>query len=80
MTTLDKLRGAKNIMFVNHHLAMGDAALLSPIFKTVKDNLPDTSISVLTRHYALDFVRAIPSVDDVADIESVMKTSDDNSY
>jgi ADP-heptose:LPS heptosyltransferase len=55
---------------------MGDAVLLSPVFKTIKDNIPDSKITILTRRYAIDFLRMIPYIDRIHDIESIFDNND----
>lgn len=80
MVTLAELQNCKNILMVNHHLAMGDAVLLSPIFKVLKDNLPEASLSVLTRSYAQDFLLSIPHIDNIIDIETILKPPVDNRF
>lgn len=54
-------------------LAMGDAILLSPVYKTLKDNIRGVDITVLTNRYAMPFVKAISSVDHVYALESVFR-------
>lgn len=69
MPHIDRLRNSKRILFVHQLLAMGDAVLLSPVYKTLKDNLDGVEISVLTNQYAIPFVTAIPYVDHVYSLE-----------
>ncbi|HZX48063.1 MAG TPA: glycosyltransferase family 9 protein [Nitrospirota bacterium] len=69
MISLNKLRDSRNVLFVYQFLAMGDAIFLSPVYKTVKDNIKGIEISVLTNQYAVPFVKAIPFVDKVYPLE-----------
>lgn len=73
MAELDKIKDSKRILFVHPFLAMGDAILLSPVYKTLKDNIRGVDITVLTNQYAMPFVKAISSVDHVYALESVFR-------
>ncbi len=52
---------------------MGDALLLSPVYKVIKDNLEGVKISVLTNKYSTPFVQTIPYVDNIHSIEQVFR-------
>lgn len=73
MTEFDKIKNSKRILFVHQFLAMGDAVLLSPVYKTIKDNIQGIDISVLTNEYSMPFVQAIPFVDHVYPFESIFR-------
>jgi ADP-heptose:LPS heptosyltransferase len=73
MTEFDKIKDSKSILLVHPFLAMGDAILLSPVYKTIKDNIRGVDITVLTNQYAMPFVKAIPVVDHVYSIESIFR-------
>jgi ADP-heptose:LPS heptosyltransferase len=68
-----KITDSKRILFVHQFLAMGDAVLLSPVYKTLKDNIKGVEISVLTNQYSVPFVEAIPYVDHVYSMESFFR-------
>lgn len=72
MKGFEDIRGSKRVLFVHQFLAMGDAVLLSPVYKTIKDNVPGIKIDILTNKYSMPFVRAIPYVDRVFDIRPLM--------
>lgn len=71
--SLSKMKNSKRILFVHQFLAMGDALLLTPIYKVIKDNLRGAEIFVLTNEYSAPFVRSIPYVDHVYPLEHVFK-------
>lgn len=73
ITEFHKIKNAKRILFVHQFLAMGDAIFLSPVYKTIKDNVRGVDISVLTDEYSLPFVKAIPFVDHVYPFESIFR-------
>lgn len=72
MLDTGKLRKSKKILFVHQFLAMGDAILLSPVYKTIKDNIKGVDISVLTNRYSVPFISAIPYVDHVYSLEAFL--------
>ncbi len=72
MAGLEDIRRAKRVLFVHQFLAMGDALFLSPVYKNIKDNVPGIKIYVLTNRYSAPFVKSIPYVDGVYDIQSLM--------
>lgn len=73
MPEFNKIKDSKRILFVHQFLAMGDAVLLSPVYKTIKDNIQGIDISVLTNEYSMPFVQAIPFVDHVYPLESIFR-------
>ncbi|MEP9411401.1 MAG: glycosyltransferase family 9 protein [Candidatus Brocadia sp.] len=73
MTEFDRIKNSKRILFVHQFLAMGDAILLIPVYKTIKDNISGIEISVLTNEYSMPFVKATPFVDHVYPFESIFR-------
>jgi len=73
MTGLQNLMQSKRILFVLQYLAMGDAFLLSPVYKNLKDNVPGIKIDILTNKYAMPFLGFIPYVDGVFELEPLVK-------
>lgn len=73
ITEFHKIKNSKRILFVHQFLAMGDAIFLSPVYKTIKDNVRGVDISVLTDEYSMPFIKAIPSVGHVYALESIFK-------
>ncbi len=73
MVERDRLRRARKILFVHQLLAMGDAFFLSPIYKVIKENIPTVEIAILTNHYSIPFVKAIPYVDQGYSLESLWR-------
>lgn len=69
MADLKELKNSRRLIFVHQLLAMGDALFLSPVYKTIKDNLIGVEISVFTNQYAIPFVKAIPYVDNIYPLE-----------
>jgi|GEM_PF-3593975 ADP-heptose:LPS heptosyltransferase len=70
------LKKARHLLFIHHLLAIGDAIFLSPVFKTIKDNIPGSHITILTREYIVDFLRMIPCIDRIHTIESLFDRDD----
>ncbi len=73
MSDIEKIWKSRKILFVHQLLAMGDSLFLSPVYKTIKDNIEGVNISVLTNEYSIPFVKANPYVDDIYSFESVFK-------
>ena len=69
MSVSNQLKHAGNILFINHLLAMGDAIFLSAVFKVIKDNTPQVNITVLTRGYAVEFLKSVRSVNKVINLD-----------
>ena len=70
---LRQLREARRILFVIQFLAMGDAVLLSPVFRVIKSNVSGVELTLLTTRYAVPIVRAIPDVDHVYPLEDIFR-------
>ncbi|MCI4626026.1 MAG: glycosyltransferase family 9 protein [Candidatus Magnetoovum sp. WYHC-5] len=63
------LTNINKILSIHHMLAMGEVVLLSAAFNVIKENLPDSSITVIAGKYASQFLKSVPNVDRVLPIE-----------
>jgi len=60
----------KSVLFIHHMLAMGEVILLIPLFETVRQNLPNASLSIMAKRYACNFLKTLPYFKNVIDLES----------